>query len=409
MKKKNNYWRGIPEELRFMCMANIHSTGRGYCTSVILDFLGDFMMECDSFVSGITPYDVIRSIDVAFETSLFPLETCGNEWKEHIHEIGNLLNRSEQLIEKVAPSDYRQGHRLPDLRGSFDIVGYYQRLTLYFCVYYSFTKEWEKFETRLEDLLMSTERNVSFMLTCMKSYEYTSCNEWTDEFHYVGTDAWEPLSWLGKEYIDSPYALTMLIKSYKKYLLFLGEYGNDKNNAEVMIIPEDPSCAHSLPPALEHLRINAEKHLYRLTSYLQDDVENALIEAMKKQRTSSTERESTNDSYKDYLKQKGLTSDEIMEAICNEYGISKADVCSKKRRAVLVKARQIFMYLCYKLTEIPFKDVANIIGISPEDVKNCTERMQELVLTEEKLWVEIYNINLRLNTDVRDNGSEEVL
>ena len=99
MKKKKGdkkYWKGVPDELRFMCLAEIHSVGGHYCIQPILKYIADHMHDCDSDGSGTTPFDVVRWIDIVFETCMFPLEYREPNWRSFEKEISQILNRSEE-------------------------------------------------------------------------------------------------------------------------------------------------------------------------------------------------------------------------------------------------------------------------------------------------------------------------
>ena len=160
------------------------------------------MNECDSYNFGITPYDVIRWIDTAVEMCFFPLEWHENDWIENIEDIRKVLARSEELLLKVAPADYKEGHRTSyDSQHEFSVIEYIQKLDVYFCVLYMFTGEWQKLQDRLDQqLILETERNVRDMLCSEHAAEYAAMDDWA-EFHYPGTDGWEPINWLCRESI----------------------------------------------------------------------------------------------------------------------------------------------------------------------------------------------------------------
>ncbi len=217
---KNSFWKGVPDELRFMCLAEVRGTGH-YCTEPILRFLSDHMYDCDSFIFGATPYDVIRWIDIAVEMCLFPLEWHEDDWIKHKKVIRMVLERFEELLQRVAPVDYKEGYRTSyNSRHSISIVEYAQKLNVYFSVLYMYTEEWEKLQERLDQLLVNTENNVRHMLSFEKEEEYSSVDDWA-EFHYIGTDVWEPLNWLYRESIPFGNARKLFAKTYEAYVAFL--------------------------------------------------------------------------------------------------------------------------------------------------------------------------------------------
>lgn len=225
MRKKKakhnwNYWKNFPEELRLMCLAEVHGTGH-YCTVPILKYLIDHMYDCDTFIMNTMPYDVIRWIDTAAEMCLFPLEQHEDDWIANAADIRKVLERSEELVIKVAPADYREGHRIPqDSRHGFSIIDYAQKLDVYFSVLHMYTEEWVELKSRLELLLQDTEQNVCHMLSCEDADKYAVEDAWA-EFHYPGTDAWEPLNWLCREFIPGGRARKIFTQVYEKYAIFL--------------------------------------------------------------------------------------------------------------------------------------------------------------------------------------------
>ena len=248
---KNSFWKGIPDELRFMCLAEVRGTGH-YCTEPILRFLSDHMYDCDSFIFGATPYDVIRWIDTAVEMCLFPLEWHEDDWIKHKKVIRMVLERFEVLLQKVAPADYKEGYRTSyNSRHGISIVEYAQKLNVYFSVLYMYTEEWEKLRERLNQLLISTENNVRHMLSYEEAEEYASMDDWA-EFHYIGTDMWEPLNWLYRETLPFGNARKLFEKTYEAYVAFL----------------EDLEKGEHLSEACSRLRVKAEERLGHIHSRL---------------------------------------------------------------------------------------------------------------------------------------------
>ena len=263
MKKnsyKTNQWKNFPEELKLMCLAEVRGTGH-YCTAPVLKCLIDHMNECDSYIFGITPYDVIRWIDTAVEMCLFPLEWHEKDWIANTEDIQKVLDRSEELLLKVAPADYKEGHRtLYDSRHEVSVIEYIQRLDVYFCVLYMFTGEWQKLKDRLDQqLLPETERNVRYMLCSENAEEYAEMDDWT-EFHYPGTDGWEPINWLCREFIPHGNARKIFAQSYEKYVMFLNGLDKDERHDN----------------ALSHLIANAEKRLRDTCTMILDEIEDCL-------------------------------------------------------------------------------------------------------------------------------------
>lgn len=57
-----------------------------------------------------------------------------------------------------------------------------------------------------------------------------------------------------------------------------------------------------------------------------------------------------------------LTIDDILEKVCNHYGVSQQNVFSKSRKREFVQVRQICMYLAQKHTKMPASRIGQLIG-----------------------------------------------
>ena len=57
-----------------------------------------------------------------------------------------------------------------------------------------------------------------------------------------------------------------------------------------------------------------------------------------------------------------LTIDDILETVCNHFGVSQQNVFSKSRKRQLVQVRQISMYLAQKYTKMPAARIGQLIG-----------------------------------------------
>lgn len=266
-KKKDhkNYWKNFPEELKLMCLAEVQGTGH-YSTALVLKCLADHMDECDSYNFGITLYDVIRWIDTAVEIYLFPLEWHEKDWIANTEDIRKVLVRSEELLHKVAPADYKERHRASyDNKHEFSIIEYIQKLDVYYCVLYMFTEEWQKLQDRLDQLISDTEHNVKYMLCSEHAVEYAAIDDWA-EFHYPGTDVWEPINWLCRESIPDSNARKLFAQSYEKYVMFLNDLDKDEWHGK----------------ALSHMIINAEKRLKHFSELILDEIEDYLEDGDRK-------------------------------------------------------------------------------------------------------------------------------
>lgn len=222
-KNKNKYWKGVPDELRYMCLANIRGSGEGYCTDSVIKYLVDHMLHCDSYIWGITASDIIRWIDIVIESCFFPLEVHEKDWKRNSEDIWRLLNKSEELLKRVAPPDYKDGCRtLADDAYSFNVIAYAQKLDVYLSVLFMFTEDWKRLEPRLAMLREDTERNVRNILTYYDNLDFATYDDWSD-LHFPGMDKWEPINWLYRECLPSYTSGKYYVLAYEEYAIYLQE------------------------------------------------------------------------------------------------------------------------------------------------------------------------------------------
>lgn len=106
-------WEGVPEPLKEMCIGEVTGSDRNDCAQSAIEYLEEHLEADDLYATDSSPYDTIYTINEAFESCLFPLEFHEDLWREHSGGIGRILNRSKQLIEQIAPSDYKTGYRTP--------------------------------------------------------------------------------------------------------------------------------------------------------------------------------------------------------------------------------------------------------------------------------------------------------
>ena len=61
-------------------------------------------------------------------------------------------------------------------------------------------------------------------------------------------------------------------------------------------------------------------------------------------------------------KSKVITPQLIIDTVCEQYGVKKDDIISKKRQAEIVLPRQIIMYLCRENTEASLEEIGKLLG-----------------------------------------------
>lgn len=92
---------------------------------------------------------------------------------------------------------------------------------------------------------------------------------------------------------------------------------------------------------------------------------NRIIAKSKIENQSSITLELAEDALKDIInpdKQKQVTPTLILNVVAEQFQVSPEDITSRKRSTEIVLPRQVFMYLCRKLTDTPFTSIAKLIG-----------------------------------------------
>ena len=75
-----------------------------------------------------------------------------------------------------------------------------------------------------------------------------------------------------------------------------------------------------------------------------------------------------------------LTIDDILDTVCNHFGVTTAAVHSKSRKHELVVARQVSMYLAQKYTKMPAARIGKLVGGRDHStvIHSCTQVEQRL-------------------------------
>ncbi len=97
------------------------------------------------------------------------------------------------------------------------------------------------------------------------------------------------------------------------------------------------------------------------------ELEGALRKVMASSKLNNTElsMEVAEDALKDIIypeAPKEVTPDLIINIVAEHFGVSVADIKSSKRNSEFVLPRQIFMFLCREMIDIPFTSIGNILG-----------------------------------------------
>ncbi len=97
------------------------------------------------------------------------------------------------------------------------------------------------------------------------------------------------------------------------------------------------------------------------------ELEGALRKVMASSKLNNTElsMEVAEDALKDIIypeAPKEVTPDLILNIVAEHFGVSVTDIKSSKRNSELVLPRQIFMFLCREMIDIPLTSIASILG-----------------------------------------------
>ena len=86
-------WDNTPQELRYLILSSSHARGTPYATHAIIEFLLDHSAELED-----PPGEVAQWIDIALESSLFPLEAHDEAWSSYSDKISLVLKRLDWLL-----------------------------------------------------------------------------------------------------------------------------------------------------------------------------------------------------------------------------------------------------------------------------------------------------------------------
>lgn len=111
------------------------------------------------------------------------------------------------------------------------------------------------------------------------------------------------------------------------------------------------------------------------------------------------ERPITVELVKDALKesagevQEELQADDIINCVCDFYGVSKADVLGKRKNREVVEPRQICIYLIYNMMSLPLMTIGQKMGGRDHaTVIYARDKIAEQIKTDSKLAVQINDI-----------------
>jgi chromosomal replication initiator protein len=81
---------------------------------------------------------------------------------------------------------------------------------------------------------------------------------------------------------------------------------------------------------------------------------------------------------------KEVTPELIIQIVADHFGINPADILSSKRSADIVYPRQITMYLCRQMTNVPLQGIGKALGNRDHTtIIHGSEKIAKEVLTNE--------------------------
>lgn len=93
-----------------------------------------------------------------------------------------------------------------------------------------------------------------------------------------------------------------------------------------------------------------------------------------------------------------ITPDLILDIVSDHFGLSISDLKSNKRPSNIVTARQIIMYLCRYLTDVPLKSIGILLGgKNHSTIKHGIEKIEHDIEVNEQLYNTIDIIKKKLN------------
>lgn len=106
------------------------------------------------------------------------------------------------------------------------------------------------------------------------------------------------------------------------------------------------------------------------------------------------------DALKDIInpdKPKEITPTLIIEVVAEQFGVAPADITSKKRNSEFVLPRQVFMYLCRKLTETSYVNIAKLLGKKDHTtIIHGVNKIEDELKTNEELNSKIETIKKKI-------------
>ena len=160
------------------------------------------------------------------------------------------------------------------------------------------------------------------------------------------------------------------------------------DHLEIYKIPDD---------VLEYIASNIKKNIRELEGSLNKLIALYRLEKNKREIDISLAAEALKDMISHENNRK-VTPELILDIVSDHFGISVSDLKGNKRTADISNARQIFMYLCRTMTDVPLKTICFVLGgKNHSTVLHGIEKIEQNLKTDETLNNTIHIIKKKIN------------
>ena len=147
---------------------------------------------------------------------------------------------------------------------------------------------------------------------------------------------------------------------------------------------------------LEYIATNVKTNIRELEGSL-----NKLIALYKLNHNGPIDIALASEALKDIISadnKREVTPELILDIVSDHFGVSIADLKSNKRPAEIAVPRQIVMYLCRKMTDVPLKSIGILLGgKNHSTIKDGVEKIEHDVEENEQLANTIDIIKKKIN------------
>lgn len=169
----------------------------------------------------------------------------------------------------------------------------------------------------------------------------------------------------------------------------------DVEMREVIIAEKGRALGHEVPPdVVQYIARKVESNIRELEGALNKII--ALAEIHQRPMTTELAVMALTDQAME-LRRKSITSDQIIDAVVEFYGISRAEIVGKGRRKDLVRPRQIAMYLIREEAGASLVEIGNALGKRDHStVVHGIEKIETALHNDQRMRDELIDIRERL-------------